>query len=189
MQDELRALLEQQAELGQRIVALAERAGAEIEDLKIQVQTCATEFGEARVELAELRAAHGIEMRERATAEARVVKLGAKIAKIRAACADLDEEDAASPDMEAPAETGVEPTAPWADAVVDSLGADRDRSRGDRHAGPSRRGAEPERDAPDARSPRARRRRIAGQRSRCERHRPRREVADCLVLILVRLSP
>lgn len=122
LQDELRTLVEQQAELGQRIAALAERAGAEIEDLKIQVQTCTAELGEARVELSELRAAHEIEMQKRATAEARVIKLGAKIAKIRAACADLDEEDAASPVIEAPVEAGVEPIAPWTDAVVEGLG-------------------------------------------------------------------
>lgn len=122
LQDELRTLVEQQTELGLRLVALAKRAETEIADLKCQVQTCAAELGEARVELAELRAAHEIEMRKRATAEARVIKLGAKIAKIRAACADLDEEDAASPDVEAPAETGIEPTAPGADAVVDRLG-------------------------------------------------------------------
>ena len=65
LQDELRALIDQQGELGQRIIALAMRAETEIEDLKIQVQTCAAELGEARVELAELRAAHEIEMQKK----------------------------------------------------------------------------------------------------------------------------
>ncbi len=122
LQDALRALIEQQGEIAERIVALAARAEAEIADLKTQAQTSAAELGEARIELAELRAAHEIEMRKRATAEARVVRLRATIAKIRAACADLDGEDAASPVIEAPAEASVEPTAPGTDAVVEGLG-------------------------------------------------------------------
>ena len=122
LQDELRALIEQQGELGQRIIALAMRAETEIEDLKIEVQTCAAELGETRVELAELRAAHEIEMQKRATAEARVVKIETKIAMIRAACDDLDEEGYAGPVMEAPAETDAEPMAPGTDQVVESLG-------------------------------------------------------------------
>lgn len=121
LQDELRALIEQQGELGQRIIVLAMRAETEIEDLRIQVQTCAAKLGEARVELAELRAAHEIEMQKRATAEARVVKLTAKIAKIRAECADLDEDDAGAV-MEAPAEIDAEPMASGTDPVVEGLG-------------------------------------------------------------------
>jgi len=55
-----------------------------------------------------MRAAHEIEMQKRATAEARVVKIEARIAMIRAACDDLDEEGYAGPVMEAPAETDAE---------------------------------------------------------------------------------
>ena len=119
LRDELRALIEQQGELGQRIMLLAGRAETEIADLKAEVKTCATELGEARAELAELRAAHQIEMQKRATADAHVVKLKAKIAMIRAGCADVDEEDDAGPIMEALA---VEPTAPGTDQVVEGLG-------------------------------------------------------------------
>lgn len=122
LQGELRELVEQQTELGQRLVALAMRAETKIEDLKIQMQTCAAELGEARVELAKLRAAHEIEMRMRATAEARVVRLKAKIATIGAECADLDEENDAGPVIQAPAGTDLEPTAPGTDPVVESLG-------------------------------------------------------------------
>lgn len=122
LQDELRALVEQQTELGQRLVALAKRAETEIADLKSQVETRAAELGETRIELAELRAAHEKEKQKRTTAEARVVRLKAKIAMIRAECADLDEEDTEEPEIEATARTGVEPTAPGTDAVVEGLG-------------------------------------------------------------------
>lgn len=122
LQDELRALIEQQGELGQRIIALAMRAETEIENLKIQVQACAAELGEARVELAELRATHESEMQKKAIAEARVVRLKAKIATIRAECADLGEEDDAGLVIEVPAETDVETGTPGTDAVVESLG-------------------------------------------------------------------
>lgn len=122
LQDELRALIEQQGELGERIMRLATRAETEIVDLKAEMKTCATELGEARAELAELRAAHEIEMQKRATAEARLGKLKAKIATIRAQCADLDEEDDAGPVMEAPAETDVESVAPGTDPVMERLG-------------------------------------------------------------------
>jgi hypothetical protein len=122
LQDKPRALIDQQGELGQRIIVLAMRAETEIEDLKIQVQTCAAELGEARVELAGLRAAHEIEMQKRATAEARVDKLKAKIATIRAECDHLDEEDAAGPVIEATADTGLGRAAPGMDPVVEGLG-------------------------------------------------------------------
>ena len=84
---------------------LAMRAETEIADLKAEMRACAAELGEARAELAELRAAHEIEMKKRALAETRLVKLQATIAKIRAECDDLDEEDNAGPAREAPAET------------------------------------------------------------------------------------
>lgn len=65
LQDELRALIQQQGELGQRIVVVAMRAETELANLKAEMKACAAELGEARTVLAELRAAHEMERTKR----------------------------------------------------------------------------------------------------------------------------
>ena len=96
---------------------LAMRADTECENVKAQAQTCATELGEVRAELADRRVAHEIEMKKRVIAEARVVKLEAKLATIRAECDDdIDEENVVATVVEAPVETDDEPMAPAAEA-------------------------------------------------------------------------
>lgn len=98
--DELRLLLKQQTDLGERIRLLAERAETEIKTLKVEVQERGAALGEARAELAEVRAALETETVKRTAAEARIRKLEAKIEKIRAT---VDEEDDAEPDEVLPA--------------------------------------------------------------------------------------
>lgn len=109
-------------ELGEHLAAAALEIGAEMKKLEAEAKACAAELVEARSELAELRAAHEIETKKRGTAETRLAKLKAKIAKFQAECDDLDEEGDAAPAGEGRAETDAEPVSPAADLVVQSLG-------------------------------------------------------------------
>ena len=78
--------------LGQRLALAAEQAKVEMDKLEAEAQVCAAELGEARVEIAELRAAHEAEEAKRVAAEADARKLRAKLAGIMALCVEADEE-------------------------------------------------------------------------------------------------
>ena len=159
LQDELRVLIDQQGELAQRIMLLARRAGAEIEELKAEMKACAAELGEARAELAELRAAHEIEMTEARRSPRRALPSSRRRSRRsgRRATTTSTRRMTGATVMNAPAEPDTAPTASAKGSARREPGTDRDRPRGRRHAGSPRRGAGPEADARGAGPPRARR--------------------------------
>ena len=65
--------MQQHHELCQRLVAIAQQAESEMEELKAEAQTFATERDEARAELVALRAAHESELKKCAIVQAGVM--------------------------------------------------------------------------------------------------------------------